>query len=74
MEDPTLTNDIFLIEHKDMYSYIKNFTDTTKDTLIMKNLVSPVKGLHLFTYKNLRSDSLGLWEISIENRQKSFTK
>jgi len=64
-EKPAITNDIFLIEHLQIQDYIRTYTNATTDSLILKNLLMPVKGLLLFGVHGKRSDSLGLWSITV---------
>jgi hypothetical protein len=64
-EKPLITNDIFLIEHLNMKDYIKGYLNNSTDSLQIKNILQPVKGLIKIGIKDQRSDSLGLWEITV---------
>jgi hypothetical protein len=64
-EKPVITNDVFLVEHLKFEDYLKKFIDTSTDSLVVKNIVPPVKGLVLFGIHGKRSDSLGLWAVTV---------
>lgn len=64
---PATSNDIFLFENPSLLRQIKEF-ESGKDSVIVENIIHPVKGLRRFNLNGLRTDSLGLWSARIVKR------
>jgi len=56
---------LYYAEQYKEVEYIAKFIVRNDDSLVVRNIIPPVKGLMKLGIKKERSDSLGLWELSV---------
>jgi hypothetical protein len=62
---PIDTTNVFYLTNKDQLNYIGQFTFAKETHLEMSEVVQPVKGLFTLSRHFTRSDSLGLWKVTV---------
>jgi hypothetical protein len=58
------TNSIYLVPYRSDANTIRKFQPARNDSIIVRQLAQPVKGLLRFDLKRSRTDSLGLWMVT----------
>jgi hypothetical protein len=61
-------NDFFLLENPRLINALKNWRTVASDSLIVKEIYKPVKGFLRFGANGQRSDSLGLWMVTVKRK------